>query len=133
MHNIFSGPQLLLICKFCLKNAQYYVANLLKIQAELFFTDKSETFARFLCHIMYHVVECEAFLRNPYVFYSISTSLLCTWQSSDAGHIQNLSGPQVSRTPVLKPQVHLLDSRVVWSVCFWIGRLRVRFRVGSNQ
>ena len=26
-----------------------------------------------------------------------------------------------------------LDGRVVWSVCFWIGRLGVRFRVGSNQ
>ena len=25
------------------------------------------------------------------------------------------------------------DGRVVWSVCFWIGRLGVRFRVGSNQ
>ena len=25
------------------------------------------------------------------------------------------------------------DSRVVWSVCFWIGRLGVPFRVGSNQ
>ena len=29
---------------------QFYVTNLLIIQYELFFTVKSETFARFLCH-----------------------------------------------------------------------------------
>ena len=29
--------------------------------------------------------------------------------------------------------IYRSDGRVVWSVCFWIGRLGVQFRVGSNQ
>ena len=35
---------------FALKNTQFHIANLLTILGELFFTVKSETFARFLCH-----------------------------------------------------------------------------------
>ena len=47
---IFSEPHLLQICNFCRKNKQFQVANLRSIHAELFFTVKLETFARFLCH-----------------------------------------------------------------------------------
>ena len=71
-----SGPHLLSFCKFCLKNAQQYVANLLNICAELFFPEKSESFARFFSHKCSMQVNVKEFLRNLNVFYS--TSLLYT-------------------------------------------------------
>ena len=52
----------------------YYVANLLNICAELFFPEKSESFARFFSHKCSMQVNVKEFLRNLNVFYS--TSLL---------------------------------------------------------
>ena len=55
---------------------RYYVANLLSIHAELFFTAKIRDFSAFFMPRKQHVVECETVLRNLKVLYS--TSLLYT-------------------------------------------------------
>ena len=77
-------------------------------------------------------------------------TLFCTLQaSSRKGRVRNvnvtadmfLSSDKLSlRKPVSNVKLlaaycsdFRLDGRVVWSVCFWIGRLGVRLRVGSNQ
>ena len=59
LHDTFIGPHSFSIRKFCLKNTQHHVANLLSIHAELFFTAKIRDFCVFFMPRKQHVVECE--------------------------------------------------------------------------